>query len=459
MDGDTIAAISTATGPAGIAVVRVSGHDAFAIAGTLAGTVEPDHFPFAKFAHFHDPSSGAVADDGILLLFKAPRSYTGEDVAEFQCHGGRIPPAKVLAAVVAAGARPAAPGEFTRRAFLNGKIDLARAEAVMDFIGAASDRAAAAAREQLQGVLSRRIDTLYSAILALEADVEHLLDFDEGEISGSFLGDALSRCRSILSECRSLSATARRGTLLREGALVAICGHPNAGKSSLMNALLGRDRAIVSPIAGTTRDSIEEPFSVAGIPVRLVDTAGLRTGAGDIEAEGIARAEAIIARADVAVEVIDATLPDCAAAAEAALRAGRIPALNKIDAAPNLSAAGNLMASSSGLPISAVTGRAIPVSALTGEGLGALLAAIAERLDAMPSENGDTAVSERHAQCVADAEAALAQTLSALETGDSALVPAAASLSAAAQALGRITGRVWSDDLLDAVFGRFCIGK
>ena len=444
MDGDTIAAISTATGPAGIAVVRVSGPDAFAIAGTLAGTVEPDRFPFAKFAHFRDPSSGVVADDGILLLFKAPRSYTGEDVAEFQCHGGRIPPAKVLAAAIAAGARPAAPGEFTRRAFLNGKIDLARAEAVMDFIGAASDRAAAAAREQLQGVLSRRIDALYSAILALEADVEHLLDFDEGEIGGSFLGDALSRCRSILSECRSLSATARRGTLLREGALVAICGRPNAGKSSLMNALLGRDRAIVSPIAGTTRDSIEEPFCVAGIPVRLVDTAGLRTGAGDIEAEGIARAEAIIARADVAVEVIDATLPDCAVVVEAALRAGRIPALNKIDAMPGLKAS---------------PAGAIPVSALTGEGLGVLLAAIAERLDAMPSENGDTAVSERHAQCVADAEAALSQTLSALETGDSALVPAAASLSAAAQALGRITGCVWSDDLLDAVFGRFCIGK
>lgn len=459
MRGDTIAAISTAAGPAGIAVVRVSGPDAFAIAHTVAGGAVPSQMtvpsgpaaPMARFAHFRDPSSGAIADEGILLLFRAPRSYTGEDVAEFQCHGGRLPPAQVLAAAVSAGARPAAPGEFTRRAFLNGKIDLARAEAVMDFIGAASECAAAAAREQLQGALSRRIDSLYSATLSLEADVEHLLDFDEGEIGGSFLDDALSRCRAILAECRALTATARRGTLLREGALVAICGRPNAGKSSLMNALLGRNRAIVSPIAGTTRDSIEEPFVVAGIPVRLVDTAGLREGAGDIEAEGIARAEAIIARADVAVEVIDATLPDSSDAAEAALRAGRIPALNKIDAARNLTAA------SSGQQLQAPEG-AVLVSALTGEGLEALLAAIAARLDAMPGENG-AAVSERHAQCIAETEASLGQAVSALETGDSAIVPAAASLAAAAQSLGRITGRVWSEDLLNAVFGRFCVGK
>jgi tRNA modification GTPase len=218
-----------------------------------------------------------------------------------------------------------------------------------------------------------------------------------------------------------------------------------------MNALLGRDRSIVSPIAGTTRDSIEEPFVVAGIPVRLVDTAGLRKGAGDIEAEGIARAEAIIARADVAVEVIDATLPDSADAAEAALRAGRIPALNKIDAARNLTAAPSRQHLQ-------VPDGAIPVSALTGEGLDALLAAIAARLDAMPGESG-AAVSERHAQCIAEAEASLVQAVSALETGDSALVPAAASLAAAAQSLGRVTGRVWSEDLLNAVFGRFCVGK
>ena len=309
MDGDTIAAISTAVGPGGISVVRVSGPDAFAIAEMVAGIRPPDcaSFPFARFAHFRNPVEGVAADNGILIFFKAPRSYTGEDVVEFQGHGGRMPSSLVLSAVLAAGARQADPGEFTRRAFLNGKIDLARAEAVMDFIGAASVRAAAAAREQLEGALSAKVGAIYEAIVSVEADVEHLLDFEEGEIGDSFLHDALARCRAALSDTEALLATWRTGTMLREGALVVICGKPNAGKSSLLNALLGRDRAIVSPVAGTTRDAIEEPFQVEGVPVRLVDTAGLRSGAGDIEAEGIARAEALVERAAVAVEVIDAT--------------------------------------------------------------------------------------------------------------------------------------------------------
>ncbi|MBP5543066.1 MAG: 50S ribosome-binding GTPase, partial [Kiritimatiellae bacterium] len=273
MDGDTIAAISTAVGPGGISVVRVSGPDAFAIAEMVAGIRPPDcaSFPFARFAHFRNPVEGVAADNGILIFFKAPRSYTGEDVVEFQGHGGRMPSSLVLAAVLAAGARQADPGEFTRRAFLNGKIDLARAEAVMDFIGAASLRAAAAAREQLEGALSAKVGAIYEAIVSVEADVEHLLDFEEGEIGDSFLLDALARCRAALSETEALLATWRTGTMLREGALVVICGKPNAGKSSLLNALLGRDRAIVSPVAGTTRDAIEEPFQVEGVPVRLVD--------------------------------------------------------------------------------------------------------------------------------------------------------------------------------------------
>lgn len=449
MDGDTIAAISTAVGPGGISVVRVSGPDAFAIAEMVAGIRPPDcaSFPFARFAHFRNHVEGVAADNGILIFFKAPRSYTGEDVVEFQGHGGRMPSSLVLAAVLAAGARQADPGEFTRRAFLNGKIDLARAEAVMDFIGAASVRAAAAAREQLEGALSAKVGAIYEAIVSVEADVEHLLDFEEGEIGDSFLHDALARCRAALSETEALLATWRTGTMLREGALVVICGKPNAGKSSLLNALLGRDRAIVSPVAGTTRDAIEEPFQVDGVPVRLVDTAGLRSGAGDIEAEGIARAEALVERAAVAVEVIDATEQNWREDAASAQGKGRVAALNKIDAATPEAA------------IDAAGIGAVAISAKTGAGLDSLLGAIAARLDLLPGGEGEVAVSERHRRCLAEARGQLVEAVASLECGGDGLVPAASSLATAARALGEITGRVWSGDLLDSIFSRFCVGK
>ncbi|MBR4611878.1 MAG: tRNA uridine-5-carboxymethylaminomethyl(34) synthesis GTPase MnmE, partial [Kiritimatiellae bacterium] len=446
---DTIAAISTAVGPGGISVVRVSGPNAFFIAETVTGIRPPDcaSFPFARFAHFRNPVEGVAADNGILIFFKAPRSYTGEDVVEFQGHGGRMPSSLVLAAVLAAGARQADPGEFTRRAFLNGKIDLARAEAVMDFIGAASVRAAAAAREQLEGALSAKVGAIYEAIVSVEADVEHLLDFEEGEIGDSFLHDALARCRAALSETEALLATWRTGTMLREGALVVICGKPNAGKSSLLNALLGRDRAIVSPVAGTTRDAIEEPFQVEGVPVRLVDTAGLRSGAGEIEAEGIARAEALVERAAVAVEVIDATEQNWREDAAAALDKGRVAALNKIDAATPAAA------------IDAAGIGAVAISAKTGAGLDSLLGAIAARLDLLPGGEGEVAVSERHRRCLAEARGQLVEAVASLECGGDGLVPAASSLATAARALGEITGRVWSGDLLDSIFSRFCVGK
>lgn len=449
MDGDTIAAISTAVGPGGISVVRVSGPDSFAIAEMVAGIRPPDcaSFPFARFAHFRNPVEGVAADNGILIFFKAPRSYTGEDVVEFQGHGGRMPSSLVLAAVLAAGARQADPGEFTRRAFLNGKIDLARAEAVMDFIGAASVRAAAAAREQLEGALSAKVGAIYEAIVSVAADVEHLLDFEEGEIGDSFLHDALARCRAALSETDALLTTWRTGTMLREGALVVICGKPNAGKSSLLNALLGRDRAIVSPVAGTTRDAIEEPFQVEGVPVRLVDTAGLRSGAGEIEAEGIARAEALVERAAVAVEVIDATVQNWREDAAAALDKGRVAALNKIDAATPAAA------------IDAAGIGAVAISAKTGAGLDSLLGAIAARLDLLPGGEGEVAVSERHRRCLAEARGQLVEAVASLECGGDGLVPAASSLATAARALGEITGRVWSGDLLDSIFSRFCVGK
>ena len=514
---DTITAIATAQGPAGIAIVRVSGPDAFTVAEKVAGKTPDDNGRLlrARYATFRNPTTGEAVDDGILLLFRAPHSYTGEDVAELQGHGGRMPSARLLDAAIAAGARPAEPGEFTRRAFLNGKLDLARAEAVMDFIGAASERAAAVAREQIDGKLSKRADVLFDAIVAIEADVEHLLDFDEGEVDAGFAEEAARRCRAAADGARQLAAGWRTGAYLREGALAVICGRPNAGKSSLLNALLGRDRAIVSPVAGTTRDAIEEATPIRGIPVRLVDTAGLRETADGIEAEGVARAEALIRRADLVLEVIDCTAEDAEEEAARAAERGRIAVMNKSDLkgsatlggggggllppappddAPSCPVGPTLHYEARGRTTSGrqqgdapdskrTTARGTPptasgqqqdgtaptasgqqqdgivaVSAKTGEGIEALKEEIGARLDNGTTANGE-AVSARHRECLEEAARWLASAEAALEQGDEGLVAAAEGLALAAQAAGRITGRVWGEELLDAVFGKFCVGK
>lgn len=446
---DTIAAISTAQGPAGISIVRVSGPQAFDIALRIAGVVPSAPGLEARFARFRDASTGQAVDEGIVLLFKSPRSYTGEDVVEFQGHGGRIPSARLLSLAIGAGARLAEPGEFTRRAFTNGKIDLARAEATMDFIGASSMRAAAAAHDQLSGTLSKSIDAIYTSTVSVAADVGHLLDFDEYDAVPSFRDDAAERCRGILPAIDALLSSWRLGAWLREGAKVVLCGKPNVGKSSLMNALLGRDRAIVSPVAGTTRDTIEEHFEAGGIPVRLIDTAGLRDGADSVEAAGIARAEEIIASADIAIEVIDASGHSPASEARHAASAGRIPVLNKSDIAPREAIDGCLKACPG----------AVPVSAATGDGLSGLVAAIRARLDSQPGENADIAISERHRLALERARRHIADATNALLEGDSGLVPAASLLDMAANDIGAITGRVWSEDLLDSIFSRFCVGK
>ena len=340
---DTIAAIATAQGGAGIAIIRISGPQSWEVGAKVAGVPVWPREAAGTFrrATFHSSTADGktvVMDDGIVLLFAAPRSYTGEDVVELQCHGGRLQARQVLEAALAAGARPAEPGEFTRRAFLAGRIDLARAEAVMDFISARTERAAAAARMQMEGRLSRTVDALFDGLVEVHSDIEHLLDFDEGEVPDDFADEAAAALGRLRDGLAALEATWHEGHLLREGALVVISGRPNAGKSSLMNALLGRDRAIVSPTPGTTRDSIEESFDADGIPVRLVDTAGLRdTPSGDIEAEGIARTERLVNDADLVLRVIDASTPtdDEERGEVAALPRDRtLVVLNKTDVAP-----------------------------------------------------------------------------------------------------------------------------
>ena len=418
---ETIAAVSTPPGRGGVAVVRVSGPDAFAVATRLAGR-PVDASLAGRFFHAVFKAKGVPLDDGLVLVFAAPRSYTGEDVVEFQCHGGSIAPRRVLEACLAAGARLARRGEFTQRAFLNGRLDLSAAEAVIDLIDAKTDRAADDALARLGGTASAAFAALYAAALDLSSRLEHALDFSEDELPPDFVEGLARDVAALRARIAAHLATAREGRLLREGALVVLAGPPNAGKSSLLNALLGERRAIVSSAAGTTRDFLEEGVEIGGWPVRLVDTAGLRATDDVVEAEGVNRAEALIARADLVLAL------DCD-------RPGALRLHAKCDLGP---------------------GEGLPVSAVTGEGLPELRAAIAARLEQLAAKGGEANgadVTTRQKEQLEIAAAALARA----DAAD--LVVAANEMRTAAEALGRILGKVYSDDLLDSIFSRFCVGK
>ena len=343
----TIAAVATAPGRGGVAVVRVSGPEAFAVATALTGR-RVDASRAGRFFHAVLRQGGKVLDDGLVLVFAAPASYTGEDVVEFQTHGGVVAPRRVLSACLACGARLARRGEFTQRAFLNGRLDISAAEAVIDLVDAKTDRAADDAVARLGGAAARADAGLYAAALDISSRLEHALDFSEDELPPGYVEEVTADIASLGARIASEQTRLREGKILREGALVVLAGPPNAGKSSLLNALLGEKRAIVSEVAGTTRDSIEEWLDVAGWPVRLVDTAGLRHAADAVEAEGVDRAEELIARADLVV-ALDLDVP------------GALRIHSKCDLA---------------------RGEGLNVSAVTGEGLDALKEAIAARLAA-----------------------------------------------------------------------------
>jgi tRNA modification GTPase len=357
-----------------------------------------------------------------VLVFSAPRSYTGEDVVELQCHGGSVPPRRVLEACLSEGARLARRGEFTQRAFLNGRLDLSAAEAVIDLIDARTDRAADDAVARLGGAAAEAFEAMYASALDLSSRVEHALDFDEDELPQDFAKRLARDMDALRARIAAHLATAREGRLLREGALVVLAGPPNSGKSSLLNALLGERRAIVSDAAGTTRDSIEEGVEIGGWPVRLVDTAGLRATSDAVEAEGVDRAEALIAQADL-VLALDCDHP------------GALRLHAKCDLGP---------------------GEGLPVSALTGEGLAELRAEIAARLEQLAAK-GSEASGADVTTCQKEQLEIAADALARADTSD--LVVAANELRVAAEALGRIIGKVYSDDLLDSIFSRFCVGK
>jgi tRNA modification GTPase len=387
-----------------------------------------------------------VIDDGILTIFRAPHSYTGEDTVEFTGHGGILATREVLARFIACGAVPAGPGEFTRRAFLNGKLDLTQAEGVMDLISAQTRLSLRAARGQLEGTLGRRTLEARDHLLETLAHLEAWIDFPEEDIDPQSAAQLASRIREVLAVIDSLLATADQGRVLREGVRTVIFGEPNVGKSSLLNRLLGFERAIVSELAGTTRDTIEETINLDGIPLRLVDTAGVRVAEDRIEAEGIQRTVRQIEAADLLLEIADASKPRPADAVFPASGAKHLLVLNKCDLGEHPSWAGV---------------KSVRLSCISGGGFDILSKTIRESLHFGDVDWGEhaIAINARHQASLATARSALQAALELLANPSSDPELAAIDLREALDALGEIPGRVDTEDLLGVIFSRFCIGK
>jgi tRNA modification GTPase len=450
---DTIAAIATPPGEGGIAIVRVSGPACFRIADAVfVGPAPlPSQRPGGTFVHGHVRDAAGVVDEVLLLIMRAPHSYTGEDTVEFQGHGGSAVVRRVLESVRQAGARLAEPGEFAQRAFLNGRMDLTQAEAVLDLIRARSDRAARTALAQLEGGLSRQINALYDRLLQVAADLEASLDFPEDELPAAVLADVTARLEALEAGLRSLVATAVEGRLLREGARVVIAGRPNAGKSTLLNALLGTDRAIVSHHPGTTRDTIEEQVLLDGVPVTLIDTAGLRDTTCEVEQAGILRTMNVLQQADAYLYVVDGTLP---CPPEEAQRLAGLPVdrclviRNKADLGAGWTS-----------PCHDLT--VIPTALITGAGLAEVRKALRAVLirETGRQESSQVFISQRHAHQIDQCSACVKKALDQIQVPSPTLDLAASALRDGLESLGRVTGRVYEQELLDSIFSRFCIGK
>jgi tRNA modification GTPase len=459
---DTIVAPATAPGRGGIGVVRLSGPGVPEIAAGLLprGLPEPRR---ATLATFRD-GAGEALDTGLALYFPAPHSYTGEAVLELHGHGGPAVLAALVERAVELGARRAEPGEFTRRAYLNDKLDLAQAEAVADLIDAGSQAAARAALRSLQGAFSSEVHGLVEGLIDLRVWVEAAIDFPEEEID--FLADPAltARVTALRARFDAVTRAARQGRVLRDGLTVVIAGRPNAGKSSLLNALAGHDAAIVTDLPGTTRDVVREQLELDGLPVTVLDTAGLRVageGPADVvEAEGIRRTRAEIARADRVLFVVDAAT-DPAAEAYAAERTTLpegVPVtlvFNKVDLVEGGAPADAAAASTTTSTTAGTT--TLRVSARSGAGLDALRAHLQAAIGYTPGDTGALSARARHLDALARARGHLDAACALLVDKRGELV--AEELRGAQQALGEITGEFTSEDLLGRIFGSFCIGK
>lgn len=449
LERDTIAAIATASGRGGVAILRLSGPAARHIGEQVCR--KPLLARVATHASFHAPDQ-QVLDEGIALFFAAPASFTGEDVVELQGHGGQVLPALLLETVLAQGARLARPGEFSERAFLNGKLDLVQAEAIADLVEASSTQAARNALHSLQGVFSRSVNAVAETVLQLRMYIEAALDFPEEEIDFLGEGKVSLQLQAIRDALELVLANAQQGVLLRDGIRVVIAGKPNAGKSSLLNVLAQRDVAIVTDVPGTTRDVLREHLLLDGLPVHVVDTAGLRHSTDAVEQEGIRRAQQEMTQADVLLLLLDSTVESTqdVNVAWSALDMGPMPSipvllvLNKIDR--------------SGLPAGHVAAGVVQLSAHTGAGVSALITALKAIVGVSDCGEGAFSARARHVD-------ALHRTLKKQDqaeqqfrlTGAGELL--AEDLRDMHACLGEITGQVRSDELLGRIFSSFCIGK
>lgn len=436
---DTIAAVATAVG-GGVGIIRLSGPAALAVARAHFPSLPHHAAPRRLYHGFFRDADGADLDEGLAVFMPGPRSYTGEDVVELHLHGGALSLRRCLEVVLAAGIRGADPGEFTRRAFMNGRMDLTRAEAVADLVSARTDRALAMARDHLSGRLESVATEAKERILGLQARIEVAIDFVDDDVPVQDAVALADEARAIGESMLQLAQTYVRGRLWREGARVALAGRPNAGKSSLFNAWCRRDRAIVTPTPGTTRDTLEETVDLNGVPVVLIDTAGLRDTDDPVEAAGIARAEAAMAAADLVVYLVAPEDPEP-------------PAPDPHQPGPPL------VVVSSKSDLAAPRPGRLAVSAATGEGLDALAAAVVARLGGAEADSGELVIArQRHRLALERAAAALGDASDALRTG-APFELAAVDVREAAMALGELMGQGTIEDVLDRLFASFCIGK
>jgi tRNA modification GTPase len=456
MFDDTIAAIATPLGEGGLAVVRISGAEAFVVADKIflpsgKSSLKPSAAPTHTIHYGKIVRHGETVDEVLLSVLRGPRTFTREDAVEISCHGGILPAKLVLDAILENGVRLAEPGEFTRRAFLNGRLDLAQAEAVADLIHSRTELALAAANEQLAGKLSQRINELRDEMMKTLAHVEAHIDFPDEDIAPETRAQLIKRLEDGVAFMDELLRTANEGQILRRGIRAAIVGRPNVGKSSLLNQLLGHNRAIVSPIAGTTRDTIEETANIRGLPVVFIDTAGLREGRDEIEVEGIRRSRETLEKAELILHVLDASEPLTSAdkiyLKEFATKK-RILVRNKTDLPVKLNLPPNKNVS------------IVEVCSLNGQGIEALKDAIKNLVWAGKIEAGmlQVMINSRHQEALGRARAATLQTVDALRA-DASLELVALDLRIAVNAVGEIVGKTTTDDLLDSIFSQFCLGK
>jgi tRNA modification GTPase len=447
---ETIAALATPVGTAALAVLRASGPDTRAMAGELLGA--PPLPRLARHVDYRD-QAGTLIDDVVLTFFQGPHSYTGEDALEVSCHGNPFVAQKILEDLFARGCRPAEPGEFTQRAFLNGRMDLSQAEAVMDLIHARSERALTAANQQLRGSLGRRMHALIDRLLGILARIEAYIDFPDEDLPPEDRGLVAQEVKHLAAESDRLLATNHYGDILRDGMKTVIVGEPNVGKSSLLNRLIGRDRALVSPEPGTTRDFIEERVIVGPHCLRLIDTAGLNPSPAPLEKLGIEKTRERLAEADLILLVLDTATPKVSVPLEitSCMNGSKcVIVLNKSD----LRLGGHPCLDSP------VLADAVRVSAFTGAGIDALVAAIVREADGFQQETGEEviAVNARHAQALVEARRGLREAEEKLHA-EGAIELVASDLRMALAAYGEITGKVDNERMLDQLFATFCIGK